>query len=125
MSLIFLLIGIYILYLLLRPAIRVWRAYSKMKKGDFDMFGDLFGQPGAQKRSSAYDRDGNRKGGWTRPGVKKKKIGDDVGEYVKFSEVTVETSTESQTSSGGHSYTATEQQIVDVEWEDIPDDRSK
>lgn len=119
MSLIFLFIGLYILYLLLRPAIRVWRAWSKMKNGTFDPFADFFGQPGAQKRSSAYAADGSRKGGWSRPGIKKKKIAGDVGEYVKFTEIT-ESESVGADRPGSSSYTAVEQQIVDVDWVDLP-----
>lgn len=124
MSVIFIVLGIYILYLLLRPAIRMWRAYSKMKKGEFDFFSDFFGQPGAQ-RSSTVHRDGSRKSGWSAPGIKKKKIPGDVGEYVKFSEIEVDAETETrQTDARGHAtYTATEQQVVDVEWEDLPADK--
>lgn len=92
-----------------------------MKSGNFDIFGDLFGQPGSQKNSSQYDADGTRKGGWTKPRNRKKKISDDVGEYVKFSEVTLsESETRQHTDTAGHTHTVTEQQIVDVEWEDLP-----
>lgn len=122
MSIILTILFIYILYLLLRPAIRVWRTYRNMKNGNFDLFGDLFGQPGSQKRTSQYEADGTRKGGWTKPRVKKKKISDDVGEYVKFSEVAAnESETSRQTGADVHAHTITEQQVVDVEWEDLPD----
>lgn len=122
MSVIFIVLGIYILYLLLRPAIRMWRAYSKMKKGEFDFFSDLFGQPGAQ-RSSTVHRDGSRRSGWSAPRFKKKKIPGDVGEYVKFSEIEVDTETRKTETRGRDTYTVTEQQVVDVEWEDIPADK--
>ena len=52
---------IFILFLLVvffifvvRPLYKLWRTYSKLKKGDFSVFGDIFGQPGSQKQTSAY-----------------------------------------------------------------------
>jgi len=116
---ILLIIFIYLLYLVLKPMLKVWRTMNRMKKGDFSGLGDIFGQPGAQKSTSAYDASGQRKAGWSAPGFRKKKIGKDVGEYVKFSEITV-TETENTRSPEGNdgSYT-TEQQVTDVEWEDI------
>ena len=38
MSIILFILFIYILYLLLRPAFKVWRTYRKMKTGSFDIF---------------------------------------------------------------------------------------
>ena len=91
---------------------------NRVKHGDFSGLGDLFGQPGAQKSNSAYDSDGQRKAGWSKAAIRKKKIGKDVGEYVKFSEITV--SEEETVSDGNSSATySTEQQVTDIEWEDI------
>ena len=119
MSIILFILFIYILYLLLRPAFKVWRTYRKMKTGSFDIFGDLFGQPGGQRHTSQYEADGSR---WTKPRSKKKKISEDVGEYVKFSEITIsETESHRQAGAERNSTTITEQQVVDVEWEDLPD----
>lgn len=110
----------YLLYIVLRPVIKVWRTMSKVKRGDFSALGDIFGQPGAQKSSSAYDSDGNRKAGWTKARFRKKKIASDVGEYVKFSEVTLsrEEREAAEAASARTTYT-TEQQITDIEWEDV------
>lgn len=99
--------------------IKVWRTVHKVKKGDFSAFGDIFGQPGAQKHSSAFDADGRRKAGWTKARFRKKKIGKDVGEYVKFSEITVSEQEKRSSASSPATYT-TEQQVTDIEWEDIP-----
>ncbi len=51
-----------------------------------------------------------------------KKIDPDEGEYVAFEDITVSTS---ETSGDGRRYTeyTVEQQIVDAEWEDIPDSK--
>jgi len=123
MSLFFLFALLILVFWVLRPALKLWRTYSKLKKGDFSVFGDFFGQPGSQKQSSAYDSDGQRKAGWTKAKIKKKKIPDDVGEYVKFTEVT---GNEQQPSNGADNdinrnskTTTVEQQVTDVEWEDI------
>ena len=45
MSIILFILFIYILYLLLRPAFKVWRTYRKMKTGSFDIFGDFSASP--------------------------------------------------------------------------------
>ena len=122
---------IFILFLLVvffifvvRPLYKLWRTYSKLKKGDFSVFGDIFGQPGSQKQTSAYGTDSHRKAGWTKARIKKKKIPSDVGEYVKFTEITTteeNRSTTEQDSNGdsNRSTVTVEQQITDVEWEDI------
>lgn len=116
---ILLLILLYILYVLLKPAIKVWRTLHKARQGDFSGFSEFFSQPGAQKSKSTYDSEGHRKGGWSKARIRKKKIGKDVGEYVKFSEITV--TKEEPASSTRNDYTwATEQQISDIEWEEIP-----
>lgn len=55
------------------------------------------------------------------PKPKKKKIDPSDGEYVAFEEIESTTTVDSQTDSAGRSSTTveTEQQIVDIEWEDI------
>lgn len=110
----------YLLYIVLRPVIKVWRTMNKVKRGDFSAFGDLFGQPGAQKSNSAYEADGTRKAGWTKARFRKKKIDGNVGEYVRFSEVTLtrEEREAASKSTEQVKFTA-EQQVTDIEWEDI------
>jgi hypothetical protein len=48
---------------------------------------------------------------------KRKKITKEMGEYVTFSDVAASAQTSSPSDTESH--TATEQQVVDVEWEDI------
>lgn len=123
MELFFLFLLVVFFIFLVRPLFKLWRTYSKLKKGDFSVFGDLFGQPGSQKQTSAYGTDGHRKAGWTKARIKKKKIPADVGEYVKFTEITTEeesrTTTKQAGADGNQSTVTVEQQITDVEWEDI------
>lgn len=122
MSLLGLLLLILCLYFVVRPLLRVWKAYSKIKQGDLSGLGDIFGQPGSQKGNSARNPDGSRKAGWTKPVFKKKKISSDTGEYVNFTEVPGSTGSDG-TEAGGTgqqhtSYTA-ESQITDIEWEEV------
>lgn len=123
MELFFLFILVVFFIFVVRPLFKLWRTYSKLKKGDFSVFGDLFGQPGSQKQTSAYGTDGHRKAGWTKARIKKKKIPADVGEYVKFTEITTaeesRTTTKQAGADGNQSTVTVEQQITDVEWEDI------
>lgn len=123
MELFFLFLLVVFFIFVVRPLFKLWRTYSKLKKGDFSVFGDLFGQPGSQKQTSAYGTDGHRKAGWTKARIKKKKIQADVGEYVKFTEITTaeesRTTTEQAGADGNQSTVTVEQQITDVEWEDI------
>ncbi len=123
MELFFLFLLVVFFIFVVRPLFKLWRTYSKLKKGDFSVFGDLFGQPGSQKQTSAYGTDGHRKAGWTKGRIKKKKIPADVGEYVKFTEITTteesRTTTEQAGADGNQSTVTVEQQITDVEWEDI------
>lgn len=123
MELFFLFLLIVFFIFVVRPLFKLWRTYSKLKKGDFSVFGDLFGQPGSQKQTSAYGTDGHRKAGWTKARIKKKKIPADVGEYVKFTEITTaeesRTTTKQAGADGNQSTVTVEQQITDVEWEDI------
>lgn len=116
---ILLLIFLYLLYVVLKPIIKVWRTVHKVQKGDFSAFNDFFGQPGAQKSRSAFDASGNRKAGWSGAHIRKKKIGKDVGEYVKFSEITVTAEQRAASSGKGKETWVTEQQISDVEWEEV------
>lgn len=123
MELFFLFLFVVFFIFVVRPLFKLWRTYTKLKKGDFSVFGDLFGQPGSQKQTSAYGTDGHRKAGWTKARIKKKKIPADVGEYVKFTEITTaeenRTTTEQAGADGNQSTVTVEQQITDVEWEDI------
>ncbi len=123
MELFFLFLLVVFFIFVVRPLFKLWRTYSKLKKGDFSVFGDLFGQPGSQKQTSAYGTDGHRKAGWTKARIKKKKIPADVGEYVKFTEITTaeesRTTTKQAGADGNQSTVTVEQQITDVEWEDI------
>lgn len=119
MGTILFLLLLYLLYLLIRPMIKVWRTVHKVQRGDFSAINDIFGQPGAQKSKSAFGTDGRRKAGWSTAGIRKKKIGKEVGEYVRFSEIAL---TEQERRNAANRQPAAfiaEQQVTDIEWEDI------
>lgn len=101
-------------YYIVKILLLFFRGYRNMRNAMKDFrratSGDYgFGPRGARTASS-------------QPPVKKKKIPRDVGEYVAFTEIAVETHTESTDSRGktkAESSYEVEQQIVDVKWEDI------
>lgn len=117
MSFIGILLLVLFIYFIIKPIIKIAVAYYKLRHGDMSVLGDLFGQPGAQKRTTNRNPDGSRKAGWTKPRFKKKKISADTGEYVKFTEV--ETSEQAVSDGAGNVEYTSEQQVTDVEWEDV------
>lgn len=92
-----------------RVAYTVYKVRSKMRDA-------MKGMYGAQQSDAGSDTRQTRKGGWSAPGEHRKKIGKDVGEYVKFEELPA--SPASDTSQAPH-HTAYEPQITDADWEDI------
>lgn len=121
MSILFLILLVAVLYyLIIKPLLRLYLSYKKLRNGDMSAFFDLFSQPGSQRHRSAYEPDGRRKPGWSHPTPPNKKIADDVGEYVKFTEIKVtESTTSTDPDTGARTTFTTEQQVTDVEWEDI------
>lgn len=91
-----------------RVAYTVYKVRSKMRDA-------MKGMYGAQQPDAGSNRQ-TRKGGWSAPGKHRKKIGKDVGEYVKFEELPA--SPASDTSQNPR-HTDHEPQITDADWEDI------
>ncbi|MDE6119362.1 MAG: hypothetical protein K2F82_05805 [Muribaculaceae bacterium] len=58
-----------------------------------------------------------RKGGWSNPLRRRKKIDPEVGEYVRFTES--KSSTSQTTDPDKTAHIVHEEQVTDVEWEDI------
>lgn len=113
---------IIILVILFWPAIKVAITVHRLKRNARNAYEQMFNQAGGASPRSNQERE--RRGGWSQaPAAKRKKIGRDVGEYVKFEEIEY-TSTTQSTASGESSATRTdfktEQQIVDADWTDIP-----
>lgn len=118
---------LFFIFVVVWPLWRLWRVMGNIKKRQQDYINQMFG--GARPEQEDIPRDSRRKGGWSRPaGKKRKKIDPEVGEYVKFHEITVETDTARTTDTGDDDSTRTvytESQIEDVEWTDLPPDRQR
>lgn len=126
MSFIGLCIILLLFYLFVLPLWRVWKVVRAARRQARDM-NDLF------RRAAGIDPDGENgkgdsgrrrasgKGGWSSPVKKPKKIDPEVGEYIKFKEVAVESpaSTNEEDASRATRAGAVEQQVEDVKWEDI------
>lgn len=91
-----------------RVAYTVYKVRSKMRDA-------MKGMYGAQQPDAGSNRQ-TRKGGWSAPGEHRKKIGKDVGEYVKFEELPASPSSGTSQSARHTDY---EPQITDADWEDI------
>lgn len=79
----------------------------------------FFNQQNQNFQKQREEGQSNREGS---PTKKRKKIAEDVGEYVKFEELNVTVEKEQTTATDGSTSTTKytiEEQIVDVEWEDI------
>lgn len=98
---------------LLWPLVRVYRSVRRAQRGFTIDLNDLFGMPGAQRPDSDEPR---HRYGWSGLRRKKKKIADDVGEYVRFQEMPADTAKQPAYEETAF---ATEQQITEVEWDDI------
>lgn len=116
-----------IFFFIIRPAYKVWRAVSHARKQAQEM-NDAFRRaagidPDELRRQQEEQRQANRRGGWTSPAPKPKKISKDTGEYVRFKEVSLSETAPEDTApgdGGGQSCRIeTEEQIVDVSWEEI------
>lgn len=89
------------------PLVRFYLAVKRTQKHMRDTF-----QNGQQQQQQS-----GRKSGWTKaPSRRRKKIDDNVGEYVRFEEID---GSRPNSESNNTSKVETEQQIVDAEWEDI------
>lgn len=91
-----------------RVAYTVYKVRSKMRDA-------MKGMYGAQQPDAGSNRQ-TRKGGWSAPGEHRKKIGKDVGEYVKFEELPASPAFDT---SQAPRHTDYEPQITDADWEDI------
>ncbi len=123
MSLFLIIFLIIIFYLFIRPAWRVWKAVNSARRQAREM-NDAFRRaagidPQEERAQEAARKKASRKGGWTSPRPKPKKIDPAVGEYVKFQEVTVESTSQTTDDTQAPKTTLVEQQIEDVKWEDI------
>lgn len=111
-------------YFFIRPAYKVWKAVSAARRQANEMneaFRRAAGIDTDTQRQKAAQAQASRKGGWTPPAPRRKKIDPAVGEYIKFKEVETEVAmtSDDDTSSSSARATIVEQQVEDVKWEDI------
>lgn len=123
--LIFLLALVFCFYFLF-PRLIPWllRRYVNRNAARFsDQFARANGLDPEELRRRKQEEDVRRKGGWSHPAPRRKKIDPSTGEYIRFTEIETTTSTSTQTSDDGRSQTTTyesEQQITDIRWTDLP-----
>lgn len=134
----YILLLLFLYFFVIRPLFRVWsvvhdaRRQAQQAQDDFMRAAGFDPDAIRGRRSRAANEPRRSKTGWSEPRPVKKKIDSSTGEYVKFTEVEV-TATETSTETSGTSaqagsaqgaskttYTATEEQITDIEWTDIP-----
>lgn len=134
----YILLLLFLYFFVIRPLFRVWsvvhdaRRHAQQTQDDFMRAAGFDPDAIRGRRSRAANEPRRSKTGWSEPRPVKKKIDSSTGEYVKFTEVEV-TATETSTETSGTSaqagsaqgaskttYTATEEQITDIEWTDIP-----
>lgn len=120
----FAILGLIILfYVFIRPAYKVWKAVDTAKRRAREM-NDAYRRaagidPDEERRQAAERRQASRKGGWTSPSPKPKKIDPSVGEYIKFKEVESDSASAPARDGNESRSIVTEQQVEDVKWEDI------
>ena len=112
LTFLFLLFIIFVLPKIIRGFLIVRRVRRQARQ----MFEQMYG--GAQQPQQEPRR---RKAGWSSPIPRRKKIDPNVGEYVRFQEISTEETVTQQTDTAGNTTTTVtvEQQITDAEWEDL------
>lgn len=116
---------IFLFYFIIYPAYRIYRGYKRVKKQQQDFINDLFGMKNGQPdpetmHSRAADEQARRKGGWSAPRKRRKKIDPDIAENIRYTEIKSETTSQTQThSDNGTETRRTESQIEDITWTDI------
>lgn len=111
------LLALFIIFIVIPIARVVWSVYRlrSQARSAFRRFEqDMRGQAEDARRDA-------RPGGWRSAPAREKKISREQGEYVEWEEVAVTETSVGQDASSGPTETRfeSEQQIVDVEWEDV------
>lgn len=112
MSLILCILLGFVLWWIIRIATGIQRARNQFRQ----FFNQTTGSFSTREQTNA-----ERKGGWSAPRLRKKKIDPTVGEYIRFTETDVKiTSTEANDHASASHKSTVEEQITDVDWEEIP-----
>lgn len=110
------LLALFIIFIVIPLGRVLWTVYRlrSQAKNAFRRFEqDMRGQAEDARRDA-------RPGGWRQAPAREKKITREQGEYVEWEDVTVVDKAEDDTKScGTETRFESEQQIVDVEWEDV------
>lgn len=121
MSFLLTLLIIWLLYQLLRRLLPwlLMRSFQNRAKNAFDQFARQNGY-----KTPDPEQPRRTKSGWDNP-EKEKKISRDEGEYIDYEEIRVTQSTTTVTEETDSDGSTTievdsEQQVIDVEWEDLP-----
>lgn len=108
---------IILLIIIVPKIIRAYLIVRNMRRQARHIFEQMYGANAPQQDDAQKS---NRKPGWSTPGMRKKKIDPNVGEYVKFQEIRVSETVEQAADASETRTTAiVEQQVTDAEWEDI------
>lgn len=83
-------------------------------RNQFRQFFNGGNAPGSYAESTS-----ERKGGWSAPLRRRKKIDPAVGEYVKFTETTATETTTKESSTESSTRVTVEERVTDIEWEEI------
>lgn len=113
LAFLFILFLIWIVPGLVRAFLLVYRVRKNARRVYEQMYGGMDGHQQEPPR---------RKGGWSAPNPRRKKIDPGVGEYVRFQEVDTTVGQHSAPSASGERHTeiTVEQQVTDAEWEELP-----
>lgn len=103
------------IFFIVIPALRIAYALFNVRRKMRDTMRQMYD---AQQQASGQGTQQKRKAGWSAPGQPRKKIGKDVGEYVRFEEIPA-APTAGTDDGTGRRFAGSEPQITDADWEDI------
>ncbi len=106
-------------YFVARPAWRVYKAYRDPQKAMEDFLRrNGFTTAADSASGEAPRREKGRKGGWSAPAPRRKKIDAASGDYARFTELPADPSAPSATTT--ETSIEIESQTIDVTWEELP-----
>lgn len=104
------------------PRILLWIAQNRIRK-QAQQYSEAFRQAAGMNNGGGQRPAAERKGGWTAPIPRRKKIDPQTGEYIRFQEIdTTNICTEESPDGRGNTESSVEaeQQVVDIQWTDLP-----
>ncbi len=107
MTILLFILFFFIIFPVAYGAFKLWNLRRRMRNMQNDLFSQFFGTDTQRQRQPDH----------TAPRRKKKKKDPRVGEYINFTEISVEQ--QDTTTDNATTHFAAEEQISDIEWEDI------